>query len=217
MNDNLNNVEFINKKNDMQRSTVSIAVLLGIILFLLLIIGYLIYTNLKKADEIIIDNCKNETPIVENKKEEQEEDKPEEAVIVNDETIDTLTGLLPTIIGTEYIDYNLFAKKTLNKDDISSLKTTYELDKFKEVYYVPYQVEIMPKNTYLYIYVAIHDKETDTYYQSSLTNDSSITNPSFDPEDKEQLKEFGGRYKITYVNGAFGYLLEGIEFVNGKR
>lgn len=217
MNDNLNNVEFINKKNNMQRSTVSIAVLLGIILFLLIIIGYLIYTNLKKPDEVIIDNCKNETPIVENKKEEQEEEKTEEPLIISDETIVTLVGLLPKLIGTDYIDYNLFVKKTVSKDDITSLKTAYESDKFKEVYYTPYQVEVTSKNTCLYIYVAIYDKVNDTYYQSSISNDNPITNPLFDVNDKEQLKQYGGRYKITYYNGAFGYLLEQIEFVNGKR
>lgn len=215
MDNNLNNVEFVNKKNNMQRSTVSIAVLLGIILFLLLVIGYLIYTNLKKADEIIIDNCQNETPVLENKKEEQE--KEEEKIVVNDELLDNLINLLPTIKETNFLDYNLFVKKTLTKDEISSLKTTFDPTNYKEVFYEPYQIEITSKNTELYIYVIIHDKVKDLYYESSLEKDNPLEISLLESQEKEQFKKYGGRYKITYVNGAFGYLLEKIEFIDGKR
>lgn len=217
MDNNLNNVEFINKKNNMQRSTISITVLLGIILFLLLIIGYLIYTNLKKPDEIIVDNCKNTTNVEENKSEEQEVKEEEEKITINEEKFSEMLKLLPTLKGTNYLDYHLFQKKMLSKEEISSFNTSLEPTNFKEVFYVPYQVEITSKNTFLYLYIVIHDKATDSYYESSLDNDKPLEIALFDKRDKEIFQKYGGRYKITYVNGAFGYLLEKIEYISGKR
>ncbi len=217
MDNNLNNVEFINKKNNMQRSTISIAVLLSIIIFLLLIIGYLIYTNLKKPDEIIIDNCPNITKVEENKKKEEEVKEEEEKITINEDVLTEMMSLLPTIKGTEYLDYHLFQKKMLSKEEISSFNTALEPTNFKEVFYEPYQIEITSKNTELYLYIVIHNKTTNSYYESSLDNDNPLEISLFDKRDKEIFQKYGGRYKITYVNGAFGYLLEKIEFINGKR
>lgn len=215
MNDNLNMPEFINKKNNMQRSTVSIAVLLSIILFLLLIIGYLIYLNLKKPKEIIVENCEN-NKIVEDKKEDKIEEK-EEKIIIDNEMLNNMISLLPTLKNTDYLDYNLFQKKTFSKEEIASFNTALEPTNFKEVFYEPYQIEITSKNTELYLYIVIHDKVNGLYYESSLENDNPLDIVLFDQKEKELFQKYGGRYKITYVNGAFGYLLEKIEFINGKR
>lgn len=215
MNDNLNMPEFINKKNNMQRSTVSIAVLLSIILFLLLIIGYLMYLNLKKPKEIIVENCEN-NKIVEDKKEDKIEEK-EEKIIIDNEMLNNMKSLLPTLKNTDYLDYNLFQKKTFSKEEIASFNTALEPINFKEVFYEPYQIEITSKNTELYLYIVIHDKVNGLYYESSLENDNPLDIVLFDQKEKELFQKYGGRYKITYVNGAFGYLLEKIEFINGKR
>lgn len=215
MNDNLNMPEFINKKNNMQRSTVSIAVLLSIILFLLLIIGYLMYLNLKKPKEIIVENCEN-NKIVEDKKEDKI-DETEEKIIIDNEMLNNIISLLPTLKNTDYLDYNLFQKKTFSKEEISSFNTVLEPTNFKEVFYEPYQIEITSKNTELYLYIVIHDKVNGLYYESSLENDNPLDIVLFDKKEKELFQKYGGRYKITYVNGAFGYLLEKIEFINGKR
>lgn len=215
MDNNLNNSSFINKKNDMQRSTVTIAILLGIIIFLLIVIGYLIYINLKRPDEVIVNKCENEPKVVE-KEEDKEEEVEQEPVIISDDTLNSLITLLPKILTTNYLDYNLFTKSGLTKDEIEKIKTPYDEENFKEVYYLPYQIEVTKKNTVLYLYVVIYDKKNNLYYDSSAL-DKEIANPLFDKNDQEQLKKYGGRYKITYVNGAFGYLLNGIEFINGKR
>lgn len=174
------------------------------------------YLNLKKPKEVIVENCENNNKIVEDKKEDKIEEK-EEKIIIDIAMLNNMISLLPTLKNTDYLDYNLFQKKTFSKEEISSFNTALEPTNFKEVFYEPYQIEITSKNTELYLYIVIHDKVNGLYYESSLENDNPLDIVLFDQKEKELFQKYGGRYKITYVNGAFGYLFEKIEFINGKR